>query len=186
VRSSPPEARAASPFPTPSRLAIPVRALLVVLMLCAGVPSRADELADVQRLVAAGEAERALQVARAAKAPRAPALQFAEGVILMDLKRDVEAAAVFDALAQRHPELPEPHNNLALLHARAGRLDAARAALETALRNEPSNQLARMNLGEIHLRLAIQAWERAALGRPDDAALKRRLEQARELAAASR
>lgn len=163
-----------------------MRALLVVLMLCAWAPLRADELADVNRLLAAGEAERALQVARAAPAPRTAALQFAEGVILMDLKRDAEAAAVFQALAQQHPDLPEPHNNLALLHARAGRLDAARGALEAALRNEPSNQLARMNLGEIHLRLAIQAWERAALGRPDDAALKRRLEQARELAAAPR
>lgn len=163
-----------------------VRALLVVLTLSAAAPLRADELADVRRLLAAGEAEQALQRARAAPAPRSPALQFTEGVILMDLLRDTEAAAVFEALAQRHPELPEPHNNLALLHARAGRLDAARAALETALRNEPSNQLARMNLGEIHLRLAIRAWERAALGRPDDVALKRRLEQARELAAASR
>ena len=104
----------------------------------------------------------------------------------MDLKRDGEAAAVFQALAQEHPELPEPHNNLALLHARAGRLEAARLALETALRNEPSNGTARLNLGHVHLQLAIQAWERAALGRPDDAALKRRLELARELAASAR
>lgn len=163
-----------------------LRGLLVVLALAAAPCTRADDLSDVRRLVAAGEPERALQVARAASAPRSAALQFAEGVILMDLKRDAEAVAAFQALAQEHPELPETYNNLALLHARAGRLEAARQALETALRNEPSNATARLNLGQVHLQFAIQAWERAALGRPDDAALRRRLEAARELAASAR
>lgn len=172
-------------MPTPI-LPMTLRGLLAVLMLAASLSAHADDLADVRRLAAAGDFERALEVARTAPAPRAPALRFAEGVILMDLKRDAEAGVVFQALAQEHPELPEPHNNLALLHARAGRLEAARLALETALRNEPSNGTARLNLGHIHLQLAIQAWERAALGRPDDAALKRRLEQARELAASAR
>ena len=47
-------------------------------------------------------------------------------------------------------------------------------ALETALRNDPGHRLARNNLGEIHLRLALQAWERPPLGPLPTRALQRR------------
>lgn len=158
------------------------------LALGAGAPAVAqtDPLAAVRQSVAAGQPERALALARSAPEPRKPALRFAEGVILLDLSRDAEAAAVFEALAQDYPELPEPHVNLATIHARAGRLEAARGALETALRNDPSHALARLNLGEVYLALAIRAWEAASAARPDDTALLRRLAQARELAAQPR
>src|SRR5205085_5570360 len=47
---------------------------------------------------------------------------------------DVEraAAALRSAIAVR-PDLPQPHANLGLVHARAGRLDEAIACFETAL-----------------------------------------------------
>jgi tetratricopeptide (TPR) repeat protein len=163
-----------------------LRGLLVVLMLLASAPLWADDLSDVQRLARSGDLDAALRQARIGPEPRRPALRFAEGVILMDLKRDVDAQAVFESMAQDFPELPEPHNNLALLHARAGRLDAARSALETALRNDPSNALAQRNLGEVYLQLALQTWERAAAARPEDLALRRRLALARELALPAR
>ena len=54
-----------------------LRGLLAWLMLAASIAAHADELADVRRLAAAGELERALGVARAAPAPPAPALRFA-------------------------------------------------------------------------------------------------------------
>lgn len=148
--------------------------------------AQTDPLAEVRQWLAAGQPERALARARSAPEPRKPALRFAEGVILLDLARDAEAAAVFESLAQDFPELPEPHVNLATLHARAGRLEAARSSLETALRNDPSHALARLNLGEVYLALAVRAWETAAAARPDDSALQRRLARARELSAPPR
>lgn len=168
-------------------------ALAGVLCLACGAAVAAEtpaaatqELSSVRRLVAEGRLEQALQRVQAAPMPRTPALRFTEGLILLDLARDTEAAAVFESLAQDFPELPEPHVNLATLHARAGRLDAARIELETALRNDPSNALARLNLGEVYLALAVRAWETAAAARPEDERLRQRLSLARELAAPGR
>ncbi len=154
--------------------------------MAAALAARADDLTDVKQLQAAGELPQALERARTAPEPRPMALRFVEGVILMDLKRDAEALALFRRLTEDYPELPDPYNNIALLEARAGRLEPARLALETALRNDPSHVLARANLGEIHLRLAAAAFERAAAAAPADPALQRRLRLVRELLAAGR
>lgn len=144
--------------------------------------------AEIRALQRQGDLAGALQQAERAAAarPRDAEPRFLRGVILMDLQRDAEAAAEFEALTQEFPELAEPWNNLALLHARAGRLPQALAALETALRNQPGNTTARRNLGDVHLRLAIQAWETAASAVPDDMDLRQRLRLARELASRPR
>ncbi len=169
-----------------SATSMPPRRILAAVLLVAAALARADDLADVKQLQAAGELPQALERARQAAEPRPMALRFLEGVILLDLKRDAEALAVFRRLTEDYPELPDPYNNIALIEARAGHLEQARLALETALRNDPSHVLARANLGEIHLRLAAQAFERAASAAPGDAALQRRLRLVRELLAAGR
>lgn len=171
--------------------ALPARSLglaLAVLLTVAGASVHADDVAAVQQLQRSGDAAAALERAERAVAadPRNTRLRFLHGVLLLDAQRDDAAMAVFLRLSEDYPELPEPFNNMALLHARAGRLDAARQALETALRNDPGLSVARRNLGDIHLRLALQAWETAAQALPADTALQRKLQVARELAAASR
>jgi Flp pilus assembly protein TadD len=142
----------------------------------------ADDTSEVRALVAAGNLAAALQRAEGAVAahPRDASLRFLRGVVLMDMRRDDEALAVFTTLSQEYPELPDPYNNIALLHARAGRLESALQALETALRNDPDHRTARSNLGQIHLMLAVQAWEQAAAGALDPP-LQHRLEVARAL-----
>ncbi|MDO8420270.1 MAG: tetratricopeptide repeat protein [Rubrivivax sp.] len=167
---------------------MPHRLLCCALALwftCAG-PAVADGAADVQALLARGDLAAALQRAERAitENPRDPHLRFLHGVVLMDLQRDEAALAVFTQLTQEYPELPDPYNNLALLHARAGRLEAARQALETALRNDPSHRTARVNLGQVHLMLAVQAWEQAAAAAPLELPVQRLLEGARALLAA--
>lgn len=164
----------------PARLIAPVVALLWVLMT---VPAHASGLAEVQRLAGAGDLVAALQRADAALAakPRDAELRFLRGVLLADLKREAEALAVFEQLHEDYPELPDPLNNLAVIHAGQGRLDEARAALEAALRNDPRHRHARENLAEIYLRLAIRLWEGLQASGPPDPALQRRLRLAREL-----
>lgn len=134
-------------------------------------------------MLARGEAAEALARAQAAGTaqPRDAQLRFLQGVALMDLKRDEEALALFTRMSQEYPELPDPQNNIALLHARAGRLELARQALETALRNDPSHRLSRANLGQVYLMLAVQAWEHVAAVGPLEPALQRRLEAVRAL-----
>ena len=164
------------------------RSLLPLCLLAAALaagPATADVLSDVQTLMARGDLPAALRTAdAAAKAnPRDAQARFLHAVVLMELQRQDEALAAFMQFSQEYPELPEPYNNIALLHVRAGRLELARQALETALRNDPGHRAARANLGEVYLMLAVQAWEHAASTGPLDPRLMRKLDAARSLVA---
>jgi Flp pilus assembly protein TadD len=143
----------------------------------------AGDAEEVRALIAGGELGAALaQVQRAADAnPRDAQLRFLEGVVLMDMGRDALAMRVFTELSQSYPELPDPFNNIALLHARAGQFEAAREALVTALRNDPGHPAARTNLAQVYLMLAVQALEQAAVAAPLDGPTRRQLEAARAL-----
>lgn len=183
-------------MPRPS----PRSALRIALLLLGGLHATpwaaSDDVRAVEELLSRGQAQAALQRLEArdraspASAPASAAsvdaeLRFLRGVALMDLQRNAEALAWFERMTQDHPELPDPYNNIALLHVRAGRLESARQALETALRNDPSYRVARANIGLVHLMLAVQAWEQVAAGGPVDPHLMRRLEGARALLAAA-
>lgn len=175
---------ACPPDPLPPML----RVLIAALALSAAALAHADESSEAQRLLQGGQTEAALARAETALAqrPNDAALRFTRAVALMDLGRDAQALEAFERMTQDYPELPEPYNNLGLLHARAGRLDEARVALETALRNDPSHRLARRNLGDVLLRLALQSWEAADAASPGDPGLAQRIRIARELAASPR
>ena len=146
-------------------------------------PAWADMAADVQALLVKGDLGAALQRVELALSnqPREAQNRFMHAVVLMEMRRDDEAFKSFTRLSQEYPELPEPFNNIALLHARAGQFELARQALEAALRNDPGHRAARANLGEVHLVLAVQAWDAAAGQGPLDARLARKLELARAL-----
>lgn len=113
--------------------------------------------------------------------PRDPRLRFLRGVILAERSRADDAIAVFRGLTEDFPELPEPYNNLAVLHASRGDWDAARAALEQSIRAVPSYALAHENLGDIHLQLAARAYEQAGRLDPRNASARGKLAMAREL-----
>ena len=71
-----------------------------------------------------------------------------------------EAIRIFEALRREYPDMSEPHNNLAVLYALAGRLEAAREALLSALEQRPV-AVAYANLGDVYTGLARRAYERA-------------------------
>jgi len=174
------------PPPRPHRLHRPIRHAVVALLvvsLFAPLFARADEATDIRDLLARGDAAAALVRAEKAVATNARDAQsrFLLGVALMDLQRYVQALEHFTRMTQDYPDLPDPLNNVALLHARAGRAELARVTLEAALRADPSHRLARTNLGHVHLMLAVQAWEKAATLGTLDPDVQRRLEVARTL-----
>jgi colicin import membrane protein len=156
------------------------------LLLGVAAASAADAVrsaADIERLFRSGETALALQqidLAIAAK-PRDASLWFQKGLMLLESQRTAEAIAVYERLTQEYPELAEAYNNLAVLQAGDGRLDAARELLETALRNDPGYRTARENLGDIHLRLALRSFEQAASGTTGSERLERKLRRTREL-----
>ncbi len=123
----------------------------------------ADEYSDVAQLMRAGKSTEAMQKVDqylAAK-PKDPQMRFLKGVIQRDSGKPVDAIATFTKLTEDYPELPEPYNNLAVLYAGQNQFDKARAALEMAIRTNPSYATAHENLGDVYAKLASQAYNKA-------------------------
>jgi Flp pilus assembly protein TadD len=114
------------------------------------------------------------------KKPRDAQLRFLRGVVLSDLGRATDAVGVFELLIQDFPELPEPYNNLAVLVAAQGRYEQARNLLHQAISAQPNYVTAYENLGDLHVALAIDSYQRAAKLMPNDAALQGKLKLARD------
>jgi Flp pilus assembly protein TadD len=104
-------------------------------------------------------------------------------VIETEQGRSEAAISVFRALSEDFPELPEPYNNLAVIYAQKGDLNAARIALETAIRTAPDWAVARENLGDVYVRLATAEYDRAAKLDRDNKSAPAKLLLARDLLA---
>ncbi len=125
--------------------------------------AHADEYGDVNLLMRTGklaEAQTKVDQYLAAK-PRDPQMRFFKGVIQRETGKTNDAIATFTKLTEDYPELPEPYNNLAVLYAGQGQYDKARAALEMAIRTNPSYSTAHENLGDVYAKLASQAYNKA-------------------------
>jgi tetratricopeptide (TPR) repeat protein len=142
------------------RLPLTIPVLLLALALA---PVRADDLAGAQRLWLAGQKTQAVEhIEQAlARTPDDLQLRFALGVMRMELGERDKALDIFTRLTQDFPDLADPYNNLAVLHAAAGELDEAQAALQQALRLQPDHAQAQENLGDVLTRLALRAYQRA-------------------------
>lgn len=143
-------------------------------------PSAATEIAALMKAGNLGEAL-ARAEARLQDNPRDAQVRFMRGVILTEQGKPVEATAVFEALTQEFPELPEPYNNLAVLQAAQGRYDSAWRLLQQALAAQPSYVTAHENLGDLHLSMAEAAYGRAAGLDAGNRVVKAKLELAREM-----
>jgi Flp pilus assembly protein TadD len=104
-------------------------------------------------------------------------------VILADLGRTVEATLVFERLIQEFPELPEPYNNLAAIHAAQGRFESALGLLRQSLAAAPNYVTAYENLGDLYLSMAEQAYGKALELDAGNRVARAKLETARELSA---
>ena len=113
--------------------------------------------------------------------PRDSRARFLKGVILAKQNRTQEAIDVLTALSEEFPELPEPHNNLAVLYASQGRYEDARRELEMAVRAYPDYAIAYQNLGDVYAALAAQAYEKALRIDAKSSAARTRLETIRKL-----
>ena len=125
--------------------------------------AHADEYADVNVLIKNGKLGDALAKADQylAGKPRDPQMRFIKGVIQTEAGKPSDAITTFTQITQDYPELPEPYNNLAVLYAGQSQFDKARAALEMAIRTNPSYATAHENLGDVYAKLASQAYTKA-------------------------
>ena len=160
-------------------------ALLAGALLAASPSVRADAVDDARALLRKGQAAEALARVDAwlKTNPKDARGRFLRGVILSEQQKPDEAIAVFRALNEDMPELPEPYNNLAVLYAAKGRYEDARRVLETAVLTHPGYALAHENLGDIHARLAAQSYQRAGKLDPKAAGAREKLKAVDQLLA---
>ncbi|MBK0392958.1 YybH family protein [Ramlibacter algicola] len=140
-----------------------LRMLAVAAALASPAFAFADDYGDVTQLLRQGkQAEAMAKVDQflAAK-PRDPQMRFIKGVLLTEQGKTQDAINTFVKLTEDYPELPEPYNNLAVLYAGQSQFDKARAALEMAIRTNPSYSTAHENLGDVYAKLASQAYSKA-------------------------
>nr|VFK52507.1 MAG: TPR repeat-containing protein [Candidatus Kentron sp. TUN]VFK52828.1 MAG: TPR repeat-containing protein [Candidatus Kentron sp. TUN] len=71
------------------------------------------------------------------------------------------ATDVFRKLADDHPGLAEPHNNLAAIYVSNGQYREAESSLRKAVSVDPDYKVAWENLGDIRIKLASILYERA-------------------------
>ena len=104
---------------------IAAKCLAIAALSVTALSVRADDIGDVQKLLAAGKNVEALQKADQflSSKPRDPMMRFLRGISLSQAGRAPEAITAFTKLTEDFPELPEPFNNLAVLYAQQGQYD---------------------------------------------------------------
>ena len=139
---------------------------IVALAACAilaGTPVFANEIQEINQQFRKGDLSGALARAERylATNPKDAQARFLKGLILADQGKTSEAIQIFTGLTEDYPELPEPYNNLAVLHASQGKYEDAKNALEMAIRTHPSYATAHENLGDIYAKMASIAYDKA-------------------------
>ena len=137
--------------------------LLFVALPFASSTAFADELKDITEMAESGQQAAALDRINSylAANPKDAKAMFMKGIILAETGKRDDAIKAFTELTEKHPNLPEPYNNLAVLYADAGQYDKAKKALETAIKTHPSYATAHENLGDIYARMASEAYDKA-------------------------
>lgn len=143
----------------------------------ASTMQNADFSAQVERLLRNDRAAQALELADIGigRNPRNAQLVFLKAVALETLERTEEAAQVLRDLIAKYPEIPEPYNNLAVIEAGLGNLEQSVKLLQKALVINPEFALARKNLGDVYLSLALENYRAASPALPQNRVLSQRL-----------
>lgn len=133
------------------------------LLLCFSLSAQADDIQDAYKLVKQKQYDQALEKVDTilATKPKDVQARYLKGVILIEKGKIDDAIAIFQALTEDSPDRPEPYNNLGFLYALQGQYEKAKAAMEMAIRIQPTYAIAHENLGDIYAKLASKEYERA-------------------------
>ena len=95
------------------------------------------------------------------KRPRDGQLLLLKGAALSASDKKNEAIKLFRQMVSDKIEEASAYNNLAVIYASRGDFDAARSALEWAIRSKPDYSTAYHNLGNVYANLAGQSYRQA-------------------------
>lgn len=132
---------------------------------------------EIQDLVKQDQLNEALQLVQSerTKSQADIKLQFMEGLILTKLEDYSQAEIIFLEMIQKHPELPEPFNNLAVVYAAQGNYHEALQALQNALDKHPNYATAHENRGDIYAKMARNAYGQALKLDSNNKAVRKKL-----------
>lgn len=152
-------------------------ALAAGLLWAATVLAQTHDYGKISQLLRTGKLDEArTQVDRLLTSyPRDPQLRYYRGLIQRESGQVPEAIATFTKLTEDYPELPEPYNSLAVIHAAQGDFEQARTALEKAIRANPGYATAHENLADLYIRLACRAYGKAQQIDANNTALQAKL-----------
>ncbi len=138
--------------------------------------------ANITRLIKDKKWDEALKVidVESKKSPRNIQILFVRTRILIEQGQLESARQALLTFIDKYPEIPEPYNNLAVLYARAGKLDMARDNLEMCIKLSPNYAIGLQNLGDIYTLIAASYYDQAFKKnrRMTDADKKRKLAEA--------
>jgi Flp pilus assembly protein TadD len=119
--------------------------------------------ANIAKLIKDKQWNEALKAidAEAKKSPRNVQILFVRTRILIEQGQLESARQALVAFIDKYPEIPEPYNNLAVLYARAGKLDLARDNLEMCIKLSPNYAIGLQNLGDIYTLIAASYYDKA-------------------------
>lgn len=140
-------------------------ALLVMLFALVPIAVNAQASGDTtaRKLLQDGKASEALSVIeRELKMrPRDGQLLLLKGAALSSIDKKNEAVKLFRQMVSDKIEEASAYNNLAVIYASRGDYEAARSALEWAIRSKPDYSTAYHNLGNVYANLAGQSYRQA-------------------------
>jgi len=116
---------------------------------------------DVQRLLQEDAYDRALVVLnkQLSNSPRNAEVLFLKGVTLAKMARFNDAELVFSGLIEKHPELPEPYNNLAVIYAERGNFQEAEKVLGKAISKHRNYTALHDNLNKLYSKIATKVYD---------------------------
>ena len=162
----------------------PLALLLAAALFWSGsAAALADDIQDANKLIRQKQYDQAMEKINGvlANQPKDIQARYLRGVILIEKGKTDDAIEEFQSLTEDAPDRPEPYNNLGFLYALQGQYDKARAAMEMAIRIQPTYAMAHENLGDIYAKLASKEYERALHLDPNNSSPQAKLATIRQL-----
>lgn len=136
---------------------------ILILGFCIAANASASSIDSLQQLVEQKDYKAAVKMGEALliEQPGQADIQFLTAYALQMAGRTQKASAMYQDIILRHPELPEPRNNLAMIYLEKGDYDAASKLLVEAINTHISYATAYQNLSRIYTGIASEAYRRA-------------------------
>ena len=145
-----------------------IKPLILLIALLLSSPAQSETIGQMEAELNLGHYSKATAIGQALlqHQPNNILVQFLTAVAYQQNNQTQNAQQLYQQIILDHPKLPEPRNNLALIHLQQGEHDQAIEVLIGSLKTHPAYATAWQNLNKLYQGLASEAY-RKALGKQD-------------------